>query len=149
MQQQKQYHLANRFSFVGLILIPVVEKAAEHITAVDEAWDDQMNFALTHVLGASIQTALFNTPLVVIVAWGLGRPLDLNFEIFDAIVLILAILVVGNFLRDGKSNYLEGILCILVYMIIAISAFYYPNPKTLEGTSAEEGATATHAARFR
>jgi Ca2+:H+ antiporter len=125
----------------------VVEKAAEHITAVDEAWDDQMNFALSHVLGASIQTALFNTPLVVIVAWGLGHPLDLNFEIFDAIVLILAILVVGNFLRDGKSNYLEGILCILVYMIIAISAFYYPNPVHDAGTASEGEGAAAH--RFR
>lgn len=130
---------------MGLILVPLVEKAAEHITAVDEAWDDQMNFALSHVLGASIQTALFNTPLVVIVAWGLGRSLDLNFEIFDAIVLILAILVVGNFLRDGKSNYLEGILCVLVYMIIAIAAFYYPNPKTAEGTVSD--GTAAH--KFR
>jgi Ca2+:H+ antiporter len=124
-------------SFVGLILVPLVEKAAEHITAVDEAWDDQMNFALSHVLGASIQTALFNTPLVVIVAWGLDLPLDLNFEIFDAAVLILAILVVGNFLRDGKSNYLEGVLCVLVYVIIAIAAFYYPNPLTPEGSDGE------------
>jgi Ca2+:H+ antiporter len=52
-------------------LVPLVEKAAEHITAIDEAWDDQMNFALSHILGASIQTALLNTPLAVIVGWGL------------------------------------------------------------------------------
>jgi Ca2+:H+ antiporter len=52
-------------------LVPLVEKAAEHITAIDEAWDNQMNFALSHILGASIQTALLNTPLAVIVGWGL------------------------------------------------------------------------------
>ncbi|KAF2763089.1 hypothetical protein EJ05DRAFT_447535 [Pseudovirgaria hyperparasitica] len=115
-------------AFVGLILIPLVEKAAEHLTAVDEAWDNQANFALAHVLGASIQTALLNTPLVIIVGWGLNKGMDLNFEIFDTVVLILAVLVVGNFLRDGKSNYLEGTLCVIVYIIIAICAFYYPNP---------------------
>ncbi len=60
-------------SFMGLILVPLVEKAAEHLTAVDEAWDNQMNFALAHVLGATIQTALFNGPLVVIVGWGLHK----------------------------------------------------------------------------
>jgi Ca2+:H+ antiporter len=27
--------------FMGLILVPLVEKAAEHMTAVDEAWDNQ------------------------------------------------------------------------------------------------------------
>ena len=92
---------------MGLILVPLVEKAAEHLTALDEAWDDQMNFALSHVLGASIQTALFNAPIVVLVSWGLGFRMDFNFHVFDSVVLILAILVVGNFLRDGKSNYLE------------------------------------------
>lgn len=25
-------------NFVGLILVPLVEKAAEHLTAIDEAW---------------------------------------------------------------------------------------------------------------
>ena len=114
-------------SFVGLIMVPLIEKAAEHITAVDEAWDGHINFALSHVLGASVQTALLNTPLIVLVGWGLNVKMELNFEIFDSAVLILAIIVVGNFLRDGKSNYLEGLLCILVYVIIAISAFYYPN----------------------
>jgi Ca2+:H+ antiporter len=91
-----------------------------------------MNFALAHVLGATIQTALFNAPLVVIVGWGLHIPMDFQFEIFDAVAIILAILVVGSFLRDGKSNYLEGVLCIMVYIIISICAFYYPNPKHAE-----------------
>jgi hypothetical protein len=95
---------------MGLILVPVIEKASEHITAMDEAYDNQMNFALSHVLGASIQTALLNTPLVVLVGWGLDKNMSLNFEMFDAIVLILAVIVVGNFLRDEKSDYLEGAL---------------------------------------
>ena len=78
---------------MGLILVPVVEKVAEHITAMDEAYDNQMNFALSHVLGASIQTALLNTPLVVLVGWGLNKDMSLNFEVFDAIVLILAVVL--------------------------------------------------------
>ncbi|KAK3991318.1 hypothetical protein QBC44DRAFT_52187 [Cladorrhinum sp. PSN332] len=115
-------------AFVGLILVPLVEKAAEHLTAVDEAYDDQMNFALSHVLGATLQTALFNAPLVVIVGWGLGKDMGLNFEVFDLAMLLLSILTVGNFLRDQKSNYLEGALCVIVYVGIAVAALYYPNP---------------------
>ena len=71
--------------------MPLVEKFAEHLTAIDEAHDNQvyllpkfmldstwvdlfqMNFALAHVLGATLQTALLNSPLVVIVGWGLGK----------------------------------------------------------------------------
>ena len=42
---------------------------------LDLTWVDlfQMNFALAHVLGATLQTALLNSPLVVIVGWGLGK----------------------------------------------------------------------------
>ncbi|KAJ4286677.1 hypothetical protein N0V90_012929 [Kalmusia sp. IMI 367209] len=114
--------------FLGLILLPLVEKAAEHLTAIDEAWDGQMNFALFHCIGPSIQTALFNAPLVVIVGWILGKDMDLNFEIFMIVLLVLSIVVVGNFLRDGESNYLEGALLVIIYVIIAVASWYYPNP---------------------
>ena len=119
----KEHHISD--AFMGLILVPLVEKAAEHLSAIDEAYDNQMNFALSHVLGATIQTALFNGPLVVIISWGLNKGLDLDFEVFQIVVLILSILVVGNFLRDQKSNYLEGALCVIVYIIIAVAAFFY------------------------
>ncbi|PYI26369.1 vacuolar H+/Ca2+ exchanger [Aspergillus indologenus CBS 114.80] len=123
-------------NFVGLILVPLVEKAAEHLTAIDEAWDNQINFALFHCLGPSIQTALLNAPLAVIVGWGLGKDLGLNFEIFMIVLVVLSILVVGNFLRDGKSNYLEGGLCVLVYVIIAVSTWYYPQIEPQGGSDA-------------
>jgi Ca2+:H+ antiporter len=125
-------------AFIGLILIPLVEKVAEHLTAVDEAYDNQMNFALSHILGASIQTALLNTPLVVIVGWGLHVDMSLNFELFDAVVLIMAIIVIGNFLRDEKSDYLEGALSVFVYLLIAVNAWYYPNPAHGENTAAHK-----------
>lgn len=99
--------------FLGLILLPLVEKAAEHLTSIDEAWDGVINVALYHCIGPSIQTALFNAPLVVLVGWALGKPMDLNFEIFMIVLLVLSILVVGNFLRDQESNWLEGSLLVV------------------------------------
>jgi calcium/proton exchanger cax len=76
------------------------------------------NYALFHCIGPSIQTALFNAPLAVIVSWGLGKTLDLNFEIFMIVLLVMSILVVGNFLRDGSSNYLEGCLLVVSWEIL-------------------------------
>ncbi|KAG5662314.1 hypothetical protein KAF25_004732 [Fusarium avenaceum] len=135
-------------AFMGLILVPLVEKLAEHLTAIDEAWDNQINLAMSHVLGATLQTALFNAPLAVVVSWGLGKTLDLNFAIFDLVMLILAILTVGRFLQDQKSNYLEGFLLIILYVAIAVAAFYYPDPAghgaTGEGSSAEGGSEGGH-----
>ncbi len=123
-------------TFMGLILVPLVEKFAEHLTAIDEAWDNIMNLALSHVLGATIQTALFNGPLVVLVGWGLGKDMDLNFELFTIVIIILSILVIGNFLRDQKSNYLEGALAVIIYVIIAVASYYYPNTPRPAGSAA-------------
>ncbi|KAI0469456.1 Ca2+ transporter [Xylaria cf. heliscus] len=128
--------------FMGLILVPLVEKAAEHLTALDEAWDNQINFALSHCIGSTIQTAMLNAPLVVIVAWGYGYPLDLSFEIFEIAILILAIITVGNYLRDQKSDYLEGFLCIITYIAIAVAAFYFPTSAEAHGSTGEHGSTA-------
>ncbi|CAF3503928.1 hypothetical protein SNK03_002233 [Fusarium graminearum] len=133
-------------AFMGLILVPLVEKLAEHLTAIDEAWDNQINLAMSHVLGATLQTALFNAPLVVIVSWGLHKTLDLNFAVFDLVMLILAILTVGRFLQDQKSNYLEGFLLIILYVAIATAAWYYPDPANhgAGGGSAEGSSEGGH-----
>lgn len=32
-------------NFMGLILVPLVEKFAEHLTAIDEAYDNQVQFS--------------------------------------------------------------------------------------------------------
>lgn len=82
--------------------------------------DGVINVALYHYFAPSIQTALFNGPLVVIVGWVLGKPMDLNFEIFMAVLLALSILVVGNFLRDGESNWLEGALLVASTSVLSI-----------------------------
>ena len=99
--------------FLGLILLPLVEKAAEQLTAIDDAWDGVINVAMYHCLGPSIQTALLNGPLIVIIGWIVGKPIDLNFEIFMIALLVMSILVVGCFLRDGETNWLEGMLLVV------------------------------------
>ncbi|KAH8150427.1 uncharacterized protein LAJ45_05639 [Morchella importuna] len=138
MVEQIHWIVSNRHvsdAFMGLILVPLVEKAAEHLSAVDEAWDNAMDFALSHILGSTIQTALFVAPIVIIIGWIAGRPMDLNFEVFMVVVLVFSVLVVGNFIKDGKSNYLEGALCCIFYLMISVTTWYYPNPPELEAGS--------------
>lgn len=86
--------------------------------------DGVINVALYHCLGPSIQTALFNGPLVVLVGWAMGKPMDPNFEIFMICLLVLSILVVGNFLRDGESDWLRGRCLLYVFPPCAIRLLY-------------------------
>lgn len=67
-------------AFIGLILIPIVGNAAEHVTAVVVAIRDKMDLAMGVAIGSSIQIALLVTPFLVIVGWIIGRDMTLHFE---------------------------------------------------------------------
>ena len=67
-------------AFIGLILIPIVGNAAEHVTAVVVALRDKMDLAMGVAIGSSIQIALGVTPFLVIVGWIIGQPMSLHFE---------------------------------------------------------------------
>ena len=100
-------------TFIGLILIPIVGNAAEHVTAVVVAYKDKMDLAIGVAIGSSLQIALFVTPFLVVLGWIMDRNMTLHFETFETVAFFLAALVVTLLIQDGKSNYLEGVLCIV------------------------------------
>jgi Ca2+:H+ antiporter len=95
-------------TFIGLILLPIVGNAAEHVTAVVVALKDKMDLAMGVAIGSSMQIALLVTPFLVILGWIIGQPMTLRFETFETVVFFLSVLVVTYVIQDGKSNYLEG-----------------------------------------
>lgn len=95
-------------TFIGLILLPIIGNAAEHVTAVVVALKDKMNLAMGVAIGSSMQIALLVTPLLVILGWVIDQPMTLHFETFETVVFFLSVLVVTYVIQDGKSNYLEG-----------------------------------------
>lgn len=113
-------------AFIGLIILPIVGNAAEHVTAVTVAAKNKMDLAIGVAVGSSIQIALFVTPLIVLLGWIMNVAMSLYFNIFETVSLFVAVLVVNFLCLDGRSNYLEGALLIAAYVIIALVAFYYP-----------------------
>jgi Ca2+:H+ antiporter len=95
-------------TFVGLILLPIVGNAAEHVTAIVVAVKDKMDLAMGVAIGSSMQIALLVTPFLVILGWIIDQPMTLHFETFETVVFFLSVLVVTYVIQDGKSNYLEG-----------------------------------------
>jgi Ca2+:H+ antiporter len=112
--------------FVGLILLPIVGNAAEHVTAVTVSVKNKITLSLGVAVGSSIQIALFVIPFTVILGWILGKPLTLLFDPFESIVLFLAVLTVNYVVQDCKSNWLEGMILMCLYAIIAVTFWYYP-----------------------
>jgi Ca2+:H+ antiporter len=113
-------------TFIGLILLPIVGNAAEHVTAVVVAYKDKMDLAIGVAIGSSMQIALFVTPFLVILGWILGQPMTLHFQGFETVVFFLSVLVVNYLIQDGKSNYLEGCMCIGTYAVISLAFWVYP-----------------------
>jgi Ca2+:H+ antiporter len=114
-------------TFVGLILIPIVGNAAEHVTAVVVAYKNKMDLAIGVAIGSSLQISLFVTPFLVVLGWIMDKPMTLRFETFETVAFFLSSLVVTLLIQDGKSNYLEGVLCIGMYLIIALAFYVYPD----------------------
>ncbi|KAF2673578.1 hypothetical protein BT63DRAFT_421716 [Microthyrium microscopicum] len=114
-------------AFIGLIILPIVGNAAEHVTAVTVATKNKMDLAIGVAVGSSIQIALFVTPLVVLIGWIMNLSMSLYFTLFETISLFVTAFVVNFLVLDGKSNYLEGTLLISAYIIIAVAAFFYPD----------------------
>jgi Ca2+:H+ antiporter len=116
-------------TFVGLVLLPIVGNAAEHVTAIVVALKDKMDLAMGVAIGSSMQIALLVTPFLVILGWIIDQPMTLHFEIFETVVFFLSVLVVTYVIMDGKSNYLEGAMVrffalnVLEEMLTAIVAW--------------------------
>ncbi|KAH6651197.1 Sodium/calcium exchanger protein-domain-containing protein [Chaetomium tenue] len=115
--------------FIGLIILPIVGNAAEHVTAITVAMKNKMDLAIGVAVGSSIQIALFITPLVVIIGWGLDRQMTLYFTLFETVCLFVSAFITNFLVLDGRSNYLEGALLMSTYVIIAVVAFFYPKPE--------------------
>ncbi|KAK8858950.1 calcium/proton exchanger [Kwoniella newhampshirensis] len=116
--------------WVGLILLPIVGNAAEHFTAVSVSVKDKLDLSISVAVGSSIQIALFVIPVIQLLAWTIGKPMTLLFDPYESIVLFLSVLIVNQTLADGRSNWMEGLVLMMLYLIIAVSFWYYPGSNT-------------------
>ncbi|OAX41165.1 Calcium/proton exchanger [Rhizopogon vinicolor AM-OR11-026] len=112
--------------FVGVILLPIVGNAAEHVTAVTVSVKDKLTLSLGVAVGSSIQIALFVIPFTVTLGWILGKPLTLLFDPLQSVVLFLSVITVNYVVQDGKSNWLEGMILMCLYLIVCVTFWYYP-----------------------
>lgn len=111
--------------FVGVILIPVIGNAAEHLTAVTVAMKNKMDLSLGIAVGSSTQIALFVAPLLVFISVFFSSQMNFLFQPFELVVIGLAVFIVGLIAQDGESNWYEGVQLLLAYAIIAIAFFFH------------------------
>src|SRR5207249_1334381 len=110
----------------GILLVAFVGNAAEHGSAVLMAWRNKMDLSVAIATTSTTQVALFVAPVLVFASFLTGRLMTLNFEIFELAALALSAAVFAAVVSDGRSNWYEGALLILVYAVMAVAFFFHP-----------------------
>lgn len=110
--------------FIGMVILPIIGGAAEYWTALVMATKNKIELSMNIAIGSSLQTALFIAPVLVFVSIIIGKPMNLLFEVFEVVALVIAVAIVSKISSDGEVNWLEGVLLIGTYLILA-SAFFF------------------------
>lgn len=108
--------------FVGIILVPIIGNAAEHSTAIVMALKNKMDVSVEIAIGSSLQIILFVAPILIFLSL-LFTPMSIVFNVFELVALIVSVIITNKVASDGKSNWLEGVQLLAVYLIIAAAFF--------------------------
>lgn len=108
--------------FVGLILIPIVGNAAEHSTAIIMAIKNKLDISLEIAVGSSLQIALFVIPASVLISL-LYTPMSIVFKPIELFLFGSSVLIANQVVKAGKSNWMEGLKLMSVYLIAAVGFF--------------------------
>jgi Ca2+:H+ antiporter len=108
--------------FVGIILIPIVGNAAEHTTAIIMALKNKMDISLEIAVGSSLQVALFVVPASVLISL-MFTPMSIVFKPIELFLFGASVFIANQIVKAGKTNWMEGLKLISIYVIAAIGFF--------------------------
>jgi Ca2+:H+ antiporter len=110
--------------FLGVIVLAIVGNAAEYVSAIYFARRGRMGLVMSITVGSTIQVALLVAPLLVIVSYLLGHPMNLVFgNPIELIAVAATAFIVNSIAQDGEVTWFEGVLLLAVYALFAL-AFY-------------------------
>ena len=89
-------------TFIGLIILPILNN---DLTPINHAIKDNLDQTVNYTIVKCLQTALFVTPLMIIIAWGMHLDLTLNFDGFEVVSLFASVLLINYLIIDGKSSW--------------------------------------------
>jgi Ca2+:H+ antiporter len=112
--------------FIGVVVVAIVGNAAEHSTAVVVAMKNEMDLAVGIALGSALQIALFVAPVLVFASYLRPEPMDLLFTTLEVVAVVASVTIARMVAEDGESNWLEGLMLLMIYAILALAFFFMP-----------------------
>jgi Ca2+:H+ antiporter len=90
------------------------------------ALQNRMDTAVEIAVGSTTQIALLVAPIAVLVSHFMGTPMSLEFLPSELVAILISVLTVNQITRDGETNWLEGLMLLTAYAIIAIAFYFVP-----------------------
>lgn len=112
--------------FLGVIIVAIVGNAAEHGSAVLMAIRNKMDLSLAVAMTSTTQIALFVAPVLVFASLFTAQVMSLDFELFELVSIALSTAVLASVVSDGRSNWYEGLLLVMVYAVVGVAFFFHP-----------------------
>ena len=114
--------------FLGVVVLAIIGNAAEYVAAIYFARKSEMSLVMTITVGSTIQVALFMAPLLVIISYFLGDPMNLVFaNLLELIAIAGVAFAVNAIAEDGEATWFEGVLLLGIYIMLA-TAFFFVTP---------------------
>jgi len=114
--------------FLGITMLALIGNAGEYASAIYFARQKQMSLAISITIGSTIQVAILAAPMLVLLSYALGTPMDLVFSSPLELVAIFSVaLIVNSISQDGEVTWFEGVLLLSVYLILSL-AFFFVTP---------------------
>jgi len=112
-------------TFTGLVIVAIASNAVEQAVGVRFALKAKPEYAISTILSSPLQVALFLTPILVLVSPAIGPArLTLVFPPLLVAALGMSAIVVAVVVYDGEYTWLEGVMLVALYCIVA-SSFWW------------------------
>jgi Ca2+:H+ antiporter len=112
-------------AFTGLVIVALAGNAVENVVGVQFAARNQSDYAISVILNSSLQIALGLIPVLVLLSYVLGGThLTLVLPPLLVAALGLTAITTSVVIYDGESTWLEGLVLIGLYGIIAVSFWW-------------------------
>jgi Ca2+:H+ antiporter len=111
--------------FMGVVVLALVGTIADLFASVAFARANRIEIAVSMCIGSALQIALVVAPVLVLVSWFIGRPMNLVFgSPLDLFCIASASFIVRAIAADGETTWYEGFLLVGVYALFALAFFF-------------------------
>jgi len=107
------------------LIIAIIAVSPEIMTAIKAAKNDEIQRVVNIAMGASTVSIMLTVPVLMLLSYGNGIHLMLDFNAFQVGALLLTIILAWKTTDNGETNYFEGISHLMFFAAYATIATLY------------------------